>query len=71
MRPKPLYQLGEYVELVGVYKQDKIKAKMPFKGIVTKRATSEQALTIGASWNVYTIDGVGTYGEAAIAKARS
>jgi hypothetical protein len=58
-----LYNIGEYVKLTGVYKDDKVKQGKPYSGMVTYYSLDKSRDVF-----VYSIEGVGHYGEPALIK---
>lgn len=62
---KPLFKVGDTVELIGIYRRDKgwLDKK---SGVITKYFLDENQIPLGATGHVYTVDGVGTYGQGAL-----
>jgi hypothetical protein len=63
---EPKFKKGDIVELVGVYRSDKLKNNVPIKGVIVEHLTDHNQLSIGGSFNCYVIEGLGTYGEGAL-----
>jgi len=60
------FEIGEIVELVGVYRSDKYPNHI---GKIIDRSIDISQLALGGSCYIYVIDGVGTYGEGALKKS--
>lgn len=62
------FKIGDTVQLVGIYRRDKMFNKT--KGVITEYSIDHSQYLIGGSIHVYVVADVGTYGESALILAK-